>query len=103
MADPVPAEAVSAIGSSASAPPPYHGTGCGGARLGQPGLLQERGGGRAVAQLGDGQRRRLQRGERGEWLGGGDPLGDRVLVALAVGDDLLALGADQKGQKLLRR
>src|SRR5579883_1696022 len=68
----------------------------------QPDVLEQRQRPRSVPEVGDRDVRRVEIGERDRHLGGGDPGADRVLVALAAGDDLLTLDADQEGKELLR-
>src|ERR1035438_7037914 len=67
----------------------------------QAGLLHQRDRGRPVAQLGDGDGVRLELPQGGLRLRGRDPRGDRVLDAIRVGDDLLALLRDEEGEELL--
>ena len=58
----------------------------------------------AVAELGGGQGVRVEVGPAGcRPAAGADPRPQRVLVAVAVGEDFLAFLADQEREKLLRR
>ena len=65
-------------------------------------LLQQLDGLGTGAQLGDGDAVGLQLVERGLGLRGGHPGRDRVLEAVAVGDDLLALRRGEEGDQALR-
>ena len=63
--------------------------------------LEKGDGGRPVAQFGHAERRRLQGREGSKTLGRRHPRPQRILIALAVGNDLLALLAHDEGQEAL--
>ena len=54
-----------------------------------------------IAELRDAQGRRLQADKRTQRLGGHHAGAERVLEAVAMGEDLLSLAADQKCQELV--
>ena len=78
------------------------GAGCSHVLLQQAELLLERERLAAVAQFGRAQGGGMQLVERAQPGAGADPRPQRVLVAVAVGDRLLAVLADQEREQLLR-